>query len=956
MEFRLLGPVEVRADSGELVELRPGLLGILVVLLVNPGKAVSQRSVVDKVWGEHPPSMESLYRYISTLRAEVRGDGVHWPRAKPGFWRLDVAPELVDYHRFRHHLDRARQSSGTEVEEHCRRALGECGSELLAGVDGPGLHRLRTQLERDRIAGVRLLAGALLDSGQVSAALNELDWVPSDHELDEEIVALRMRALAAAGQLRRLRDYVVEVSATYREEGTDLPARLRALHTSLLQQDDPIVRPRTAGAEREAQWTLAGGVTKRGLPSGGLSRTTGSAGKFVRQPRQGGAAAGGSRPAMRPRQLPAVPSHPVGRDRALAGLLSAVEDAPGVPPWLLIVEGLPGAGKHTFALQLAHRLADRYPDGQLYANLQGLDRHATAGVLRDFLAALDSDVPERSTVDYLAAGLRSALAGRRVLVLLSNARSAEQVQPLLPGHPGCLVVVTSSRRLEGLALHHDARRIELPPLPRADSIALLHAALGRPGSPGPASEAELDELAALCGDLPLALRIAGIIASRHPAASLSETIADIRHHRIDALEVDGHLALRATFATAHDDLGPQAQRLFLLLSLHPGPVIEMSGAAALSGLPRAEAGKLLDRLAHLRLLDQPDKHGYRLSDLSLDYARTCADEELLDTDRYAARRRLLDHFLHSAAGAAALITEQARAIVPGPPDNDVEPDRPGGRDEALRWFERNRENLLGAVDIAERHGFPEHAWRLAWASTDFLNLRSLHADWIRSHVIALQAARRTEAPDAVEITELNLANGYLRAQRYAEALALLSDAGERSGDPSREAFRQNSIGWAYTCLGLPARAIPHHRRALEHFQAPGQRYGRAHSLVYLCWACNGIGEQQRALEHGLPGLDLFGELGDDMGLAAAHHAIGGAHAAMRRTGPAVEHLVQAQHYWERCGDLHHVAWVLADLVVLHRATGEPERARRRWDQATARLDFLGEHPDTPRLRALLGPR
>lgn len=964
MEFRLLGPVEARDDTGAPIALPPRLRGILAVLLLHSGRPVHPKEVLDRLCEQDQPlAKDSLYRYKSALHNKIIGSGVEWPKRK-GFWQLDVPSGSVDYHRFLDSWNAAKQGGATVA--HCRSALAEWNGDPLGGIDGPGVDQLRTRMDTQRRQCGLLLAETLREQGSATDAITELDCFPQSWELDESIIQERMRALSAAGRQAELSSYVQWARGAFRDMGLELGRPVHELHQRLLnaaphipsqQQESP---QSTAG---EAQWALAGGVTKRGIPQRIARRPD----RFRRDPRAASAAAANAaspRPGKFPdratdavpHQLPPAISSFVDRDELFDELLGQV-DAGTTNVRLLILEGRPGVGKSALALRVAHVVADRFPDGQLYANLQGVradDQHAAADMLRGFLTSLGAaDGTESSTVLSLAAKLRSVLNDRRVLLVLDNVRHPGQVEPLLPGRAGCLAVVTSTHRLEGLAVKQDAHRVELHALDTSDAVRLLRHHL--PAQHYTPHRETLAELAGLCGNLPLALSIAAGIAARHPDTPLAELNAELRRsrHRIDALDLDGDLALRATFATAHDGLPPATKELFALLALHPGPWITTASAAALSGGDATGTARALHQLAHVRLLDEPHRHRYCLPGLGWDYAQAYAEELLEHGQSYAARRRVLDYFVHSASHAK--LTQQRRESLPGPPQTQVVPETFPDYPSAMGWLEDNLPNLTAAVDMARRRGFHEHAWRIAWYISDFLNVRSHVDDWIATHVAALESAGALQDPQAEAITRTNLGSAHLRAQHYPEVLTLFSGLPQtfrQLDDHDRQAWVHNLIGWTYNCLRKPAEAGPHHKLALRHFSGAGagNEYGHAHTLNYLCWADNECGAAASALSYGLHALELFDDIDEPQGLADNHHSVARAYAALGRHDDARDHFEQAWRLWDVSGDQHRSASVLADLHGLYRAMGERELAEQTRRRALRILELLEGHRDAERLR------
>jgi len=423
----------------------------------------------------------------------------------------------------------------------------------------------------------------------------------------------------------------------------------------------------------------------------------------------------------------------VGR-RAELGVLDCLLDDPAAPG-IAVVCGPPGAGKTSLAVHWAHRVRDRFPDGQLFVDMRGFHSgpRRTAGEAVA-LALVALGVPaERIPVaaDAQVALYRSVLAGRSVLLILDNVADPGQVRPLVPGGPGCLVVATSRDRLSGLVARDGARRLTVDVLPPGEAVEVLAGAAGadRVGADPDGAR----ELARLCGHLPLALRIAGARLADRPHVGVRGQIAELTGRGLAELRVDGddRATVRAAFDLSYRALPPDAGRLFRRLGLAPSPAgLAGPAAAALAGVPEPELAPLVDALARLRLVRVTERARLAGHDLLLEYAAELAAEQDDPADRDAAVRRLLHFYLHTADRASAGLNGPPRLGLPREPAPDgVPPVGFAGPEQARQWLDAEWPNLVAAVEAAAATGRDRLAWQLAHALHHVLRLQAPPAQW-----------------------------------------------------------------------------------------------------------------------------------------------------------------------------------------------------------------------------------
>ncbi len=462
----------------------------------------------------------------------------------------------------------------------------------------------------------------------------------------------------------------------------------------------------------------------RGARNGMDSHRGGAHGGFL--PAASSPAAGGPGHLV-PHQLPIVPAHFIGRDAeltVLSGLLDQAPDA-GDPVVIAAIGGSAGVGKTALALHWAHRVAERFPDGQLYADLRGFDSsgaHAEPGeAIRSFLDALGvgaERVPAR--LDAQAALYRSLLVGKRVLVVLDNARDAGQVRPLLPGSPLCFTVVTSRDQLAGLSAAEGAHLLMLNVLRMEEAQKLLARRLG--AARAAAQPEAIREIARLCAGLPLALSIAAARLNTRPAFALSAVAAELRNaeSRLDALDAgDAKVNVRAVFSWSYRLLSPPAARMFRLIGLHPGPDITAPAAASLAGIPGEQARAALGELAHAFLLAEHVPGRFACHDLLRAYGAEQARGTDGNRECRAAVRRMLDHYLHTGNAAARLLQPADDTVTSPEPLAAVTPKDIRSYPQAMAWFEAEHQVLMAAIVEAGEAQLDAYAWQLAWCLAPF---------------------------------------------------------------------------------------------------------------------------------------------------------------------------------------------------------------------------------------------
>ncbi|MGH3391870.1 MAG: ATP-binding protein [Actinomadura sp.] len=655
-----------------------------------------------------------------------------------------------------------------------------------------------------------------------------------------------------------------------------------------------------------------------------------------------------------PRQLPAGVRGFVDRSQDLArlDLILAGDEADATASALCVIAGTAGVGKTSLVVHWAHRVQGEFPDGQLYVNLHGYDPGSpvTSGEALDrFLRALDvpsSAIP--TDVEARAALFRSRLAGRRVLIVLDNASSVGQVRPLLPGTQGCLVLVTSRSRLSGLVARDGAHRLTLAMLPEPDAVALIR----RVVSDYRAADdmAELTELSRLCARLPLALRIAAERAAGRPTMPLRELISDLRDESAlwDALTAgddDESDAIRTVFAWSYRALTSEVSQLFRLLGLHPGPDFSARAAAALADAPLGKARRLLDDLVGVHLLEQPTSNRYQFHDLLRAYAIDQVRQHKDATVSGTALRRLLLWYLRMADAALTAIVPAARQVPLARSDNEQERFVFSDYDEAIRWYEEERVNLVAAVRAADEAAMHDITWQLPATLHRIYANRNQFDDWSVTSTIALGAVRHVgDRAGEAEILE-SLGKMYTQSRQldqgigyHQAALSIRREIGDRLGETSSV----NGVGLAMLRDHRLAEAKSHFEETYTLASALGDRAWEAIAVNNLANVFFELGQLDEAQEYIQHALAQYRELGDR---GAEGDALRCASQIQRKLGNLVEATQAIEAALDIARELDNrtwEAWWLVELGRVQMANDQPDDALESFHQAATLQRRIGD--------------
>ncbi|MEU5692845.1 BTAD domain-containing putative transcriptional regulator [Actinosynnema sp. NPDC020468] len=976
MEFRVLGPLEVRA-SGEVVRV-PGARQqrLLALLLLNANRVVPVDRLVEELWEQPPRSVrQQVHNAVGSLRALLTapGGGVGITRADVGY-RLDVPEDAVDAHLFARTVREAARPDrpADDAIALLTEALALWRGDALAGLDGRAITGAAAGLDEQRLAAVEELMALRLDRGEAGGLIADLRRLVADHPLRESLRGHLMRALHRCGRQAEALEVYDQGRRTLAEElGLDPGPRLRSLHAEILaERDQPRAAVATAEPPRQAR------ATRSYLP------------------------------------------HDIrdfsGRSAELVRLLAETR---GVLPTALVItaiDGMGGVGKTTLAVHLGHQVADDYPDGQFFIDLHGFSPGVDPVTPEQALDALlrDSGVPPELVpygLEGRAARWRSAMAGRRALLILDNAIDAAHVRPLLPGAAGVLVVVTSRRKLAAL---DGAVPMSLDVLPAADAVALFTRVAG------PDRVAAEPEAAAtaveLCGRLPLAIRIAAARLRDRGTWTVSDLVDRLASRRMRFLQVDGR-SVSHVLTMSYRYLPGAQQRLFRLLSLHPGTDFDPHAAAALADCPPEQAEFLLDALFDANLLKQSTTGRFYFHDL----VRDCAHQILTETEDEAQRRtalhRLLDYY---ALAAHHWSRDLDNRVYPLPPRVDHRPEVPPAptAQDAIALLRTEYRNLMAVARFAAEHDWHDHAWQLACFLQPALRDRNYGEGSAEVFDRGLRAARRTgdvrgeaaclqglaavcrergsteeaaahlraaleigrtlgdrecEAAQLVELGNLHLAEerldeahgafaaaGDLVADlpdsplgaaiannlgvvhrdlgRYDEALAALRKALRAKGSerfPQAELLTAWSIGAVRHYQGAHDDAVREFSRILRESEQRGFEHGEAVAVLGLSAARRALGLLDESLALGRRSLALARKLDLPLLECEALNAIGETTFALGEPEQAEKVFTQAVEYARQYDAPRYRARALEGLAHTAMRRGETGEARRCWESA-----------------------
>jgi DNA-binding SARP family transcriptional activator/Tfp pilus assembly protein PilF len=929
--FQILGPLRVHTEAGELAISAVRERTVLAMLLLHPSETIATWRLVEAVWGDEPPRnvRNQLQGCVSRLRKQLASIDRQIIVTTTQGYQIDVEPQTVDLLRFRQIRDEARTAARDGDRERARDryriALRLWRGSPLSDIDSPLVRRIAEALDEERAYALEERVEIDLALGGAGELVAELTALVEQYPYREALHGALMRALYRAGRQTEALAAYRRVLLLLREEfGTEPGADLQQLHQAILRQDPALKRV-----------PLAPPVTVAPLI---------------------------------PRQLPPDVGGFAGRFAALEELDKLLPDGDMVAPTPVVISaiaGTAGVGKTALAVHWAHRVADRFPDGQLYINLSGFDPARPpvepAEALRGFLDALQ--VPP----EWIPVGLdariglfRSLLAGRRMLVVLDSARDVDQVRPLLPAAAGCMVLVTSRNLLLGLVTD-GAHPLRLGVLPRAEARLLLVRRVGAErltADPGAA-----EEIITRCAQLPLALAVVAARAATRPDRSLSSVATELReaYTALDALsEPDPAIDIRAALDMSYRTLAPEAAHLYRLLGLHPGPDFEPYAAATLVGATPVRARRLLERLLDAHLLQEHVPGRYAFHDLLRSHARDTAAAHEAEADRQSALTHLFDYYRSTLSIAMDFVHPYDRERRPRVPHAPALASELSDPTRATEWLDSELPNVLAVALYAAGHGWPEHTLHLSTLLHQHL-ARGRYHDAEVLHRLALTTARSAgnrvgELDALIGLGRINRRQArYEQAlERYGRALELARAIGNRTGelealvgfgdiDRLQGRHEQGIIRFgqvlklareignrvceldAHTAIGhihwrqsRHDKAADHYLQALELARAIGHHTGEIHVLTGLGNIHQMQGRYEQAIDYYHPALEVARATSHRAGEANVLISLGNIHRRRGEYGPAMDYyqpaLDIARAAGDRAGELH----ALGGLGYIHR--------------------------------------
>jgi DNA-binding SARP family transcriptional activator/tetratricopeptide (TPR) repeat protein len=910
MRFEILGPVRIWAQNRELPVTAGHEQTVLAMLILDPDNTVPIERLVDALWSDNAPrsARGQLHSCVSRLRKHLTEGGLPGQVivTDPAGYRLRTGVVAVDLLEFRATVADARVAATagrrTEARARYRAALGLWRGPAFAGIDRPAIRRAAAGLEEERARAVEECIEVELRLGGGGELVGELTELVHQHPYRESLHAALMLALYRADrQADALAAYQRVRRALVSELGQEPARALRELHQRILSGDESlrsVTRPTSDG----------------GPPSPGAGHG-----------------------------LPRTLDDFTGRDADLAWLLEIAGQPDAYAPRVLAIDGMPGVGKTSLAVRAAHLLKPRFPDGQLFIDLNGHSEHrpvepaAALDTLLRQLGVPAAQIP--AELDERVARWRAELATRRALVVLDNAATSSQATPLLPASPGCLALITSRRRLVDLEGAHP-RSVDL--LDPTDAVALLERIAGHRVADEPEAAAEV---AKRCGYLPLALRLAGARLAHRPHWRVQDLADRLSDPDTPLSELTaGDRTVADAFALSYGQLPPASQRMFRLLGLHPGEHFDAYAAAALANIHLHDAQQLLDNLVDAHLVQEFPANRYRLHDLLKSYATELTGTADPEQDRAHAIEQLLDYYLHAVADASLhLETRNSRRnFQPGEP---MRPDLARERNaQGTEWLDEERSSLVAAVHYAAALGCHRYTWQLARAMWRFLFLRGHLDELVGTHRLGLAATEHLNDADAAAAMHNYLASAYFLNGYYDEAAEHVRHTLTRrlrTGDRIGETTARRNLATVYAYGGLHREATDECERAL----AVAAKSDDLNAITYTALNASAIslmlGRYHAALTHGRRALILGRELGDEHCLGTALGNVGIARARLGQTGPAFRLLRAALRVRRQAHDRWGEAEALNVLGAVCRAFRRFEDAIVHHQQALAIVQEAG---------------
>jgi DNA-binding SARP family transcriptional activator/tetratricopeptide (TPR) repeat protein len=918
LDVRLLGPLELRVDGSDVAIPQGKAAKVFALLADEANKVVQVEGLVKGVYDERGPRHPEVQvrNTVGVLRDRL-GDARDRIELVNGNYRLRLADAEVDVlrcrSRERHARELRRAGRLSEAAAVLRAALDEWRGPALAGVPGPMVQSVARRLDEYRLTLCEQRYDVELDLGRHREILDDLRETCAVHATRQRFAAQYMVALYRCGETETALTVYQEVRERVVEElGIDPNPELGAIHTAILRGDPvrPTQRPQAVPASKQKPFTLP--------PT--IARFT-------------------------------------GRDDGLHRLDAALDAADG-RAGLAVLSGMGGVGKTALAVHWAHRVAERFPDGCYYFDLRGFDPvapetgagPALAKALRR-LGVDQHDLP--ADLDEQTDLYRTLLAGRRVLIVIDNARDSRQARPLLPVSAGAFAVVTSRDPLESL-IAAGADPVRLAPMSDEESTTML----GRfvDGSTDARAAARIT---AVCAGLPLALSLVGARAAANPDVSLS-ALADRLESAGNVLDTlsakDAAMDPRSVFQCSYQELGREAAAAFRLLGLHPGPDVTAAAMASLTGFGPGEAAEAMRELADVQLVHEHRPGRYTMHDLLRAYAVDRLEDEAPEPERAQSLRRMFDHYVFTARRAERLLRSYRGRIDLGECADSVVPETLRHPREASAWYAAEYPVL---VNLLHREADPEHdprRWELAWCLAEQMLAMYRGSDLVDAQSAAFAAAARSGDVREQVISHCYRGAGLLVIGDFdacRDAMAQGMALAEETGRPWEMGFAHYMTSSYLSHVNEMAEALSHARRAVSYFREARNMIWENRTLYAFGWQSARSGNLVEArecfahLEAATRAAGpVFGEALAHLGLGYVAHLGGDFDEAIARYETTIE-ILSANEMQSSIADVHDL---LADTRT---AKGDLEGADRERERALRLYESYGAAAYSDRILGII---
>lgn len=911
MDIRMLGPVEVHISGKVLTALSPQQRHVIAALASQAGQTVPDDVLVDRLWDHASDNARrTLQVQVSIIRRFLRPAGLDRliSRRSKGY-TLDIDPDRVDSLRFRSLLSKARDPNLSDPHRAmlAQTAIALWRNDPLSDIPGRWALGVREAMVAEYLEAAVLWADLQLRIGDASPLIGPLTDLVNRYPLVEPLSTSLILSLAATGHAAAALDRFAATRRTLADElGIDPGPDLLAAYQNVLRgktQHQPPTKARTLTTEISSY-----------LPHD-LFGFVGRASQM----------------------------------QALDNLLSDLSARPTAPA-LAILSGPAGVGKTTLAVHWAHHHRRDFPDGVLYVDLHGFDETPATDHTEAVQILLNAlGVEQRSLPDSLSDRTRiyhQAIERRNILLILDNARNAEQIRPLLQTKAGSLTIATSRNQLASLVVTKGARPVPVDLMDSTDSRALLER---RIGSMRTAEDSEaLGEIAELCGYLPLALTITSARASTRDSVSLSEVAKGLRGSgdSLDAFSDDPDSDLRKVFSWSYRTLSTEAAELFNLISVHPRTDLSTAAVASISGIPLPQTSKLLEELRRASMISDFPLSRWKVHDLLSAYGTERLHRDQTAQQILLAKVRMLDHYLYTAVACDRLL-QPSRSLIDLPPmSTGIEIEDIENQRDALAWFDREHATLLAIIKLAAAGISDRHVVGFAWATSTYLSRRGYQSDWIECQLVGLSAAARLGDLRAHADAARGVARAYALRGRFELSMSYLLDAlrnYKELGDSTGMAHAHLGIGWVHERRGS-------HRSALRSALDSRHLYRLSHHLTGQAYSLNNIASHlaylkryKTAIIYAQQALDIHRQINDLRGAADALDTLGNIYLDTGRCAHALVCYRQSASLYHTILDQPNEADTLIRIGGVYLKIDDKRAATEAWRAASSILDKVDQN-------------